>query len=244
MERRRILVVAAALVACLGVALVLLYVRGADNRAQAAYATTKVLVATATIAPGTSIESAVSAGQVQLKDVVSDAVLPGAESTTDGLSGQVATTTIYQGEQIISAKFGTTVAAPSTLPIPAGMTAVTVNLSDSGRVAGFVAPGSEVSVFLAGNDANSGKPFTRILVPKVQVLGVGSTAVVTPTTADTAATTSTPVSDTLLTLAVNQDDAEKLIFGQQNGTLAVSLLTDKSVVAANAGPITFDTVFR
>ena len=244
MERRRILVVAAALVACLGVALVLLYVRGADQRAQAAYATTKVLVATSTIAPGESMQEAANAGKVRLEDIVSNAVLPGAQSSTEALSDEVATTTIYRGEQIISAKFGMTVAAPSTLPIPAGMTAVTMNLSDSGRVAGFVAPGSEVSVFLAYNDPASGKPYTRILIPKVQVLGVGSTAAVTPSSDGSSTSTAAPVPDTLLTLGVTQDDAAKVIFGQQNGMLSVSLLTQDSKPATASGPVTFDTVFR
>ena len=45
MDRRRVLLIAAAVVAALGTVLVLVYVQGADNRARDAYETTEVLVA-------------------------------------------------------------------------------------------------------------------------------------------------------------------------------------------------------
>ncbi|MAO80927.1 MAG: hypothetical protein CMH82_09745, partial [Nocardioides sp.] len=62
MDRRRMLLVAAAVVAALGTALVFLYVRGADNRAQEKYETTDVLVATVQIERGERIADAAAAG--------------------------------------------------------------------------------------------------------------------------------------------------------------------------------------
>jgi len=245
MERRRLLVVAAAVVAALGVVLVLLYVRGADDRAQAHFATQQVLTATQQIAPGESFEDAVQAGKISARPVVTNDVVPGALGA-DGesaLSGKSALATIYPGQQIIAAEFGTTsAAAPNTgtLPIPPKHVAISVTLTDPARVAGYVEPGSQVAVFLNGNDAG-GTPFTRLLLPKVTILGVGSTpeASSTGSSNDTTTASSAPTEtlpNTLITLAVTQRQAEKVLFAQQNGALAFALLGQGSAV--KAGPKT------
>ena len=58
MDRRRILLVVAVLVAALGSALVFLYTKGADTRAQERFDTVEVLRATAVISPGEKFEDA------------------------------------------------------------------------------------------------------------------------------------------------------------------------------------------
>lgn len=235
MDRRRIMVVAAAIVAALGVVLVLLYVRGADHRAQQKFDTVKVLTATAQINPGESLEQASSGGKLELKAVTRNELLAGYQTNTSALAGQVALTTIYPGEQIIASKFGTSAAPTSPLAIPDGMMAISVNLTDPARVAGFVEPGSNVAIFLNGTEG--GQPFTRLLLPKVTVLGVGSTTPVSTTTTDAQGQQSTEqLPRTLLTLALDQTDAQKVLFAQGNGELAFGLLTDTSKVAP--GPAT------
>ena len=56
--------VAAVLVAALGAVLVLLYVQGADSRAEERFDSVDVLKATALIAPGETIEDAQAAGKL------------------------------------------------------------------------------------------------------------------------------------------------------------------------------------
>ncbi|WGL53812.1 Flp pilus assembly protein CpaB [Nocardioides sp. BP30] len=226
---------AAAVVAALGVVLVLLYVRGADHRAQDRFATVEVLTATGQINPGETVEQASAAGRLALRAVTRNELLDGYQTNTAGLAGQVALTTIYPGEQIIASKFGTSAAPISALTIPDGMVAISVNLTDPARVAGFVVPGSQVAVFVNGTTA--GQPYTRLLLPKVQVLGVGSTTPVSTTTAGSQGqTTGEQLPSTLLTLAVDQQEAQKVLFAQGNGQLAFALLTDSSRVAP--GPAT------
>jgi pilus assembly protein CpaB len=106
-----------------------------------------------------------------------------------------------------------------------------------------------VAVFLNGTDEASGKAFTRLLLPKVLVLGVGSTpaggAPATPAAASTGAGTGAGTAkstggnaqapaetlpNTLITLATTQTQAEKILFAQQNGSLSFALLTGSSVV--------------
>jgi pilus assembly protein CpaB len=245
MGRRTVLLVVAALIAALGTSMVFLYVRGADTRAQAAEAPVQVLKATAQINPGESVTAAQAAGKIQMGKVPRSQVLVGAVNTTTGMDSEVALTTIYPGEQIITSKFG----APGdqkVLTIPDKDVAISVSMSDTGRVAGFVAPGSEVSIFLTGaaagsaqanpSSANAGGDGTKLLLPKVEVIAVGATTV---TTSASASTGSPTTSSTLFTLAVDQDQAQKIIYASSHGTLAFALLTDKSKV--KPGPATTDT---
>lgn len=95
MERRRILVVAAALVAALGAVLVFMYVRGADTRAEDQFQTTDVLVATQAIQAGETVEAAQSAGKITKKAVTNNSLLPDYQTDLTGLTGKVALTTIY-----------------------------------------------------------------------------------------------------------------------------------------------------
>ncbi len=236
MDRRKILLLAAVIVAALGTALVFLYVQGADSRAEERFETVEVLRAVAVIEPGENIDEAAANGKLDLQPVAQSDLLPNAVSSTESLAGLVATTRIYVGEQIIPDKFGGESEAASPLQIPKGQLAISVNLTDPARVAGFVNPGSEVAVFLNGSNATSGEPFTRVLLPRVTVLGVGST---TPTTTTTTTTdgqqTTEQLPRTLLTLALDQRDAQKVLFAVGNGELAFALLTGNSSVKPDPG---------
>ena len=246
MERRRLLVLGAAAVAALGVALVLVYARGADERAEARFGGVEVLVATQQIASGESIEAAVAAGKVTTTRVARRDVLDGAGASTDHLAGEVALVPIYPGEQLIAAKLGSSAQAAATLPIPPGQMAVSVNLTDAARVSGFLEPGSEVSVFLNGTDPLSGRTFTRMLLPRVTVLGVGSTAPVSAaaTTDEPGAAATEELPRTLLTIAVDQREAQKVLYASSNGELAFALLNGDSKVRTGAAGVTAANLFE
>lgn len=244
MDRRRLLVLGAAVVAVLGVALVVMYAHGADRRAEDRFGGVEVLVATQQIAPGESIEAAQAAGKVGTATVARADVLDGAGASANALSGEVALVSIYPGEQLIEAKFGSAAEAAATLPIPPGKMAVSVNLTDAARVSGFLEPGSEVSVFLNGTNPQTGQTFTRLLLPRVTVLGVGSTApVATTTTSDDGATTE-ELPRTLLTVAVDQRDAQKVLYASSNGELAFALLNGDSKVRSSTVGVTSTNLFE
>lgn len=244
MGRRRILLVAAVVVAALGTALVFLYVRDADTRAAEGFQTVEVLRATVAIQPGETIESASANGKLARLPVPRAQLLPDYQTTIEALKGQVALTTIYPGEQIISDKFGAEAAADSPLQIPKGQLAISVNLTDPARVAGFVNPGSQVAIFLNGSGDTDGKPYTRMLLDRVTVLGVGSTTPVSTTTTDPAGQQTTEqLPRTLLTLAVDQNDAQRVLYAVGNGELSFALLTPDSRVRPDPG-VTAQNLFE
>ncbi len=238
MGRRTILMLVAIVVAGLGSTLVFLYVQGINDRAIADQNPVQVLTATDVIAVGESIDDAQSAGKLALTEVPRANILPAALTSTAGLRGQLALTTIYPGEQILSDKFGTTTNA-QTLTIPKEKMAISVQLTDPARVAGFVNPGSHVAIFLsASRDGTKGTQtsFTRLLLADVEVIGVGaSTISSTTTTTGTGTQTTEEVSKTILTLALSQGESERTIFGTTSGELSFGLLTDDSVVKPSDG---------
>ena len=234
MDRRKALLAVAAVIAALGTLLVFLYVRGADTRADQRYGAVEVLRVVKLIPAGESVEDAQAAGKLETGSVPKKDLLPNALTGTDTITGKSATAALYPGEQLTSSKFGT-VGVASGLSIPNGKIAISINLSDTARVAGFVNPGDKVAIFMNGSAAN-GDTYTRLLLPNVQVIGAGTTTMVATTKTDpTGAQTTEPLPKTLLTLALSQAEAERVLFATKNGELAFALTNTDSQVAASKG---------
>ncbi|MGY2874567.1 pilus assembly protein CpaB [Marmoricola sp. URHA0025 HA25] len=236
MDRRRVLLVVAAVIAALGTLLVFLYVRGADDRANQKYHAVQVLKAVKQIDPGETVATAQAAGKIQKADVSDGDRLPDALSDVSTISDQLAKTTIYPGEQIVASKFGLTPVATNALEVPDGKIAVSINLTDTARVAGFVNPGDKVAIFMnSGGGAGLGS-FTRLLLSEVQVIAVGTTTVVSTTTTDaTGAQTTEQLPRTLFTLGVSQPEAQKILFAAGNGELAFAKLGKNSKLVPDPG---------
>jgi len=233
MDRRKALLLVAAVIAALGTLLVFLYVRGADARADQRYGAVEVLRVVKQIAPGETVEAAQSAGKLETGSVPRKDLLPNALTGTDEIAGKTANAALYPGEQLTSSKFAATGTATG-LTIPKGKIAISVNLSDPARVAGFVNPGDKVAIFMNGTTDGAG--FVRLLLPNIQVIGAGTTTMVATTKTDAAgAQTTDQLPKTLLTLALTQSEAERVIFASSNGELAFGLTNTDSQVAASKG---------
>jgi len=238
MARRTLLLVAAVLVAAVGTALIFLYVNGVNDRAVADQSPQRVLVAKTQIAAGTTAADAAKAGAFELKTFAKNSVAPGALSDITPIANEVALSTVFPGQQILAAQFGAA-GSTSALPIPADKIAISVQLNDPARVAGFVQPGSNVAIFLTANStgANGLGNFTRMLLPKVQVVAVGPTTTTSQTSTDsqTGQTNTEQISRAILTLALTQQEAQKVIYSSQNGALYFALLTSNSKVKPDQG---------
>ena len=234
MDRRKVLLAVAAVIAALGTLLVFLYVRGADTRADARYEAVQVLRVVKPIAAGETVEAAQAAGKFETSSVSQKDQLPGALTGTEAIQGKVAVTALYPGEQLITTKFGAGGAAASGLTIPKGKIAISINLTDPSRVAGFVNPGDKVAIFMTGTDGEA-TGFSRLLLPKIQVIGVGTTSMVATTTKEAGVETTDQLPKTLLTVAVTQEEAERVLFASSNGELSFGLLNDDSKAAPSKG---------
>ncbi len=90
-------------------------------------------------------------------------------------------------------------------------------------MAGFVEPGSNVVVFLT-SDVSAGPQTTRVLLSPVPVIAAGATTVVVSAAGEEGLTKA------LLTVAVDQKEAQKLVYAQNNGTITFGLLNDDSEI--------------
>ena len=258
MKRRILTVALALLLAVLGTAGVLSYVHQAGIRALAGHKAVSVLIATKEIPSGTSARAALAAGLVSaqtlpVSSVPSDAV----RSITPDLAGLVTSAAVAPGQLLLLPMLVTAAQTTSGLTIPAGMVAVTIQLCVPEAVAGNVRAGSEVAVFdtyAAGStltaqpDCNGphqqqgyGAVHTRIVLPKVQVLSIGSASAAGPASSSATSTAfsqsssaSSSLGNVLVTLAVDQGNAERLIQLTEAGLPYLALLTSSSATRADA----------
>lgn len=219
MGRRTLLLIAALVVAALGTTGVFLYVNGVDGRAKAGIRRVEVLVATQPILAGTTAQSASDNTAMDTKEFLASSVegLP-VMSDISSIASKVAIADIQVGEPILATQFGDVTEA-SALQVPAGKVAISVQLSDPERVAGFVSPGDNVAIFLTTTEvtgANAGQQATRALLSSVQVIATGSTTLVRTTTGSGENQQTEQLAKTILTLAVDQDQAQKIGYAQQN----------------------------
>lgn len=239
MKRKGILLVVSILIAAVGASLVLLYVNGLAGAAKANESLVQVLTVTEVIEPGETATLAQSEGKLALTEIPQSSVVQGALTSVETISDKVALATIYPGEQILAAKFGTTAASEQTLSIPKGQLAVSLELTDPARVAGFVTPGSHVAIFVSSvvpaTDNAAETTFTRILVPDVEVIGVGQTTVLSAAKKESEEAGTEEVPKTILTIAVDQQDAERVIFAAGTGGLTFGLLAEGTEITPNQG---------
>ena len=251
MDRRRLLLILAVLVAVIGTALVFVYVRGADNRAQDKFTNVEALQATQDVAAGETYDAALAAGKISLQPIPKNILdaNTGFETTVTGLKGKIVAVPIFAGQVVVANQFGDTVqATSSSLAIPKGMIAISVNLTDPDRVAGNIQNGQNVAIFVTGTLQKSANPTgpttnvaiqaTRLLLPNVTVLNVGSPQPPTTTTSTDSNGTQTTeqLPRTLLTIAVTQKEAQKVIVASKALDLTFGLLTPNSKV--KLGPAT------
>ena len=234
MGRRIVLLIAAIVVAALGTSLVFVYVNGVNDRAIADQHPVTILVAKKVIATGTKASAAEASGALEQKQVPKVAVADGALSDITPVADQLALTSIYPGQQILQQMFGAQASIDTGLDIPKGKLALSVQLTDPGRVAGFVQPGAHVAVFVQADphDIKTGKElpqFSRLLLPDVEVLATGPTTVSSTTTTDENGETNTEeIPKAILTLAVDQSQAQKLVLSAEKATLYFALRSGTS----------------
>ncbi|GAA3812936.1 hypothetical protein GCM10022242_14240 [Nocardioides panacisoli] len=233
------LLVVAAVIAALGVALVFVYAKGADDRAAKKYDSVEVLTVAPgkTIQPGESIDDALAAGKVVKSAVAKTQVLDGASQDSDPFQGEVALTTLYSGEQLIPAKFGAVqdVEAAATLPIPNGKIAISILVNDDGRVGKFLSPGAQVALIFTDLDEGNQPLSTHTLLDRVTVLAAGTATTLASDGTSESSSGSDGEIQQLLTIAVTQREAEQVRYAEKDGELTAALLNDASKVKKDSG---------
>lgn len=248
MKRSALAAFVAVALAVVGCAAVLLYVRGADKRALAGQRAVTVLAVHKLIPAGTTGKQIRDGGYTEAVTVPASSVPADALSTVDSGLLDLAVTSDQQPRQLLlRGAFDSPTVHSGGLAVPDGMLAVSVSMHVPAQVAGYVQPGSSVAVFdtfnvaegkgrvPAGDGLSSSHEYdqaTRLLLPKVQVLAVAGRTTPTPTPS---ASSTTDTTDVLVTLAVNQDQAQRLVLAAQSGALYLALLGNGADVRPGDG---------
>ena len=233
--------------AIIGAVLMFTYAQGADQRAVQKMEPMSVLVVKQAIPAGTPVEA--------FKASVATEQLPGASvaktslTTLDGETGKVAAVDLVPGEQLVAERL----VAPEDLQtsgsvkVPAGLQEVSFQLEPQRVVGGRLAPGDHVGVFISmekgGLEAKADKETTQLSVHKALVTAVqrapeAAAAKSAPTASAEPATdprdSTLPTGSLMLTVAVNDVDAAKIIFAAEFATI---WLTREPLDAQNNGPL-------
>lgn len=200
MARKVLLIVASFTLVIAGAALYFSVTKASANSSS----TSTVYVAAGDLGPGT-LGSSLSDVQVQKIQVPASLVPPNALTDIAQVAQLQSSVPIFKGQVLMARMFSPT-AATGGLAIPAGTNAVTIQLTDPGRVAGFVQPGSKVVVY---QTASSGSPNGAVVLREAKVIAVGPTT--TNGSSGAGTVSNKAVATALITFALSPVDSVKVV---------------------------------
>jgi pilus assembly protein CpaB len=256
LTRRILTIIVAIVLAVIGTGAVMIYVKQADQRALAGQKAVSVLVATQQVPAGTTAGAALRNGYLHAQNLPSESVPADAvRSIGPAISGLELSASLPSGELLLRPMLVTKTMAATGLAIPTGKVALTVQMCLQKAVAGYVRPGSQIAVFntffkgkqgsvtlsCTGDSWQNGAKdiHARLVLTNVSVLAVGQAATGTTGTTTTSSgvfgsqgnsssSSSSNVTTLMVTVAVSQADAERLILLAEAGMPYLALVTASS----------------
>lgn len=245
MTRRRIIItLAAVLLTLFGMVVIVAYVSAAESRALEGTQLVPVLVATDEIdanTPAGEIGALVTTEEVPERLRQQDAI-----RNLENLQGQVTTSPIRAGEQIVQRQFddASAVQPQGAADVDEANSILTISLPSERAVGGSLSAGDRVSVIVSTSEATvqgeadpqqtvttddtTGTVLSR--VPVVEVRGG-----VTEESGEAAGTI-------VVSLEVDEDDAEIIVFGLEFGSVWLTL-NGENAPRANVDTVTKDDLY-
>ncbi|MHC6230211.1 Flp pilus assembly protein CpaB [Arthrobacter sp. MMS24-T111] len=216
---------AAVALALVGALIIIVYANGADARAMATTSPKKVLVVEKAIPAGTQVNA--MAASLVIQDVPAAGVAPTALTSLDDSAGKVAAVDLVPGEQLLAERLVDPQDAKSSgsVKVPAGMQEVTFELEAKRVVGGRIEAGDHIGIgfsFGAGADKTKpGEATTQLTLRKILVTAVqrAPQPSAKPTDGTNPQDTTLPQGSFMVTVAVSDIDATKIIYSSNNGDL-------------------------
>jgi pilus assembly protein CpaB len=218
-NKQRLAIGAAVLLAVLGFAALVVYAQGADDRAFEGTERTTVLRVTREVA--TKTPASELAKSVETVDLPKAAVVPGALTDLSDVEGEVTQGVLVPGDQLTAAKFASPDDVKGETSVPKGMQELAVQLESQRIVGGALAPGDLVGV-MASYEGRTAVAVNRVRVLAVAA-GVGDAQV---------------ASNATVTVAVRTLDAEKIVNAMEFGKV---WLTKQTTDTDTGGGRTIDS---
>jgi len=237
--RSRGLVVAIAIVLAVGAAAaVVLYTQGVKEEAEAGGQLTTVIVATQEIPANQRLDPLIEQGLFEEIQLPQDALVGGAVTSLTDLQGATTTTPILANEQISTSRLSTSEQNLNIVGVSEGHIGLAIELPAPQGGIGNIQPGDNVQVFATyqgvtvipgtlrqlikaptpPSGAERKLPdFTLTLIPDVRVLRIQNPTV----DAETGRSDSSRIQ---ITLDLLPQDAQNLVFAQENARIWLGLL--------------------
>jgi pilus assembly protein CpaB len=232
---------AAIALAVAGALIIVFYAQGADQRAMATTKPVDVLVVKTAIPAGTPVNEMTAS--LVIEKVPAAGVADTALSNLDKSAGTVSAVDLVPGEQLLAERLvaPAEVKADGGVEVPAGLQEVSFEVEPKRVVGGRINVGDHLGFFLSfDTGANKAKPeeaTTQLTVHKALVTAVQRA----PQAADAEkpedgtdpADTTLPEGSLMITVAVNDVDAGKIVFASEFGRI---WLTKEPLDAQDNGP--------
>jgi len=217
--------VSAVVLAIIGAVLIVTYAQGADQRAMKDMDPTGVMIVTKAVPAGASLDTVKAS--VTLQQVPATAVSKTALKNLDDSAGKVAAVDLVPGEQLLAERLvdPKDVKSSGAVKVPAGLQEITFELEAKRVVGGRIEAGDHVGIgFSFGAGADKTKPSegtTQLTLRKVLVTAVqrAPQPSAKPTDGTNPQDTTLPQGSFMVTVAVNDIDATKIIYSSNNGDL-------------------------
>ena len=231
MNRRITGLAAAGVLALVGTLILVGYVRNAEARALSGEKLTSVFVVTEPIAAGTKAKDIFES--VELEEVPQKVVADGAIDDLKEIDDLVATVDLVPGEQLVAERFAV---APAREGVPDGLLEVTVRLDPERALGGDLAAGDKVAVVSSfepfdTNDPDPNAPkktpnMSHLILHKVLVTDVKVTEAVEEADEDEDTPETAPAGQLFVTLAVDAEAVQRIVFTAEHGRLWLSAEPD------------------
>ncbi|WP_332762825.1 Flp pilus assembly protein CpaB [Pseudarthrobacter sp.] len=242
MKSRLLAGTAAIALAIVGALLIIFYAQGADQRALATTKPVDVLVVKTAIPAGTPVKE--MAASLALEQVPAAGVADTALKTLDNSAGTASAVDLLPGEQLLAERLVAPeqVKRDGAMEVPAGFQEVSFEVEPKRVVGGRIEVGDHVGFFLSfEKGAFKAKPedeTTQLTVRKALVTAVQRAPQTEPAEKPAEGEpdpqdTTLPVGSLMLTVAVNDVDAGKIVFASEFGRI---WLTKEPLDAQDNGP--------
>jgi pilus assembly protein CpaB len=197
---------------------VFLYARGLQENAETSTDTVGVVVVAQDIPSDTELDGLLSGGALEIQQVPADLVVSNAVTDLNELKGESTASPILAGEQLSSTRLAGSQDLPGgVLSIPKGMQGMTVALESQRVIGGNVlAAGDHVAIHATFQN----EKHTVVISSDAQVLRVFNA----PAGTATGTATTQSGSGNNVTLALDPEEVQKLVFGQDLGKIYFSII--------------------
>ncbi len=248
MKSRLIAGIAAVVLALVGAVMVFSYANGAETRAVQRLDPIDVLVVQQAVPAGTPVAELTAS--VALKSLPGASVAQTALKDLDSSQGLVTAVDLVPGEQLVTERLVTPddLVTPGSVEVPKGLHEISILVEPQRIAGGRVAPGDYVGVFMSmgsgeaeegaeGEDGGGGgSESTQLVVPRVLVSAVQRAPEPAPVAAAegvemteeekaAAEAKALPSGSLMVTIALNPDQATRLVFASEFESIWLSKAT-------------------